>query len=292
MDIFGIIPPMVTPFDRNGDMDEDALRAEAKRLTDAGVHGLSFAGSTGEGAVLSDEELTKGLTVVRQVNARRLPLLCGIIRNSERQGVSAGLAAKAGGADALMVTPTYYFGASPEGNAAYFRAVHQATGMPIVIYNVIKTNPVLPEHLRYLTPDCGVVGIKQSVGGIHALADMVPAARGRFKVFAAQDDVMFLSYLCGACGAISAILTLFPAECVAEWDAVQAGDIGGARALHEKMLPVWRQIEGGAFPGRLKTAMKLKGITTAGYPRAPMTEADEATAGRIESALRAGGFIS
>lgn len=292
MDIFGIIPPMVTPFNQQGDMDLEALREETKRLSAAGVHGLSFAGSTGEGAVLADEELTQGLTTVQEVNNHRLPLLCGIIRNSVRQGISAGLVAKAGGADALMVTPTYYFGASPEGNAAYFRAVHQATKMPIVIYNVIKNNPVLPEHLQYLTDECGVVGIKQSVGGIHALADMVPAARGRFKVFGAQDDVMFLSYLCGACGAISAILTLFPDECVAEWNAVQAGDIEKARSLHEKMLPVWRRIEGGAFPGRLKTALKLKGIASAGFPRAPIMESDKKTAEGIENALRDGGFIA
>lgn len=292
MDIHGIIPPMVTPFDENGDMDMEALRSETKRLMDAHVHGLSFAGSTGEGAVLSDDELTQGLMTVQQINRYQLPLLCGIIRNSTRQGISAGLAAKAGGADVLMVTPTYYFGSSPEGNASYFRAVHQATDMPIIIYNVIKNNPVLPEHLRFLTEDCGVIGIKQSVGGIHALADMVIAAKGRFKVFGAQDDVMFLSYLCGACGAISAILTLFPAECVAEWNAVQAGDIKTAKALHEKMLPVWRQIEGSAFPGRLKTAMKLKGIATAGHPRAPIMESDKQTAEKIKNALCDGGFIA
>ncbi len=291
MKVYGIIPPIVTPFDEAGELDITALKGEVARLMAAGVHGLSFAGSTGEGSVLSDEELTMGLRAVQEVNQHRLPLLCGIIRNSTRQGISAGMAAKAGGADVLMVTPTHYLGASPQGNADYFRAVHQATGLPIVIYNVIAGNPVLPGDLAYLTEDCGILGIKQSVGGIHALADMLLAAGDRFTVFGAQDDVMYLSYLLGAKGAISAIISLFPEECVAQWNAVEAGDIDAAKALHQRMLPVWREVEGKAFPGRLKMAMRRKGIANARLPRAPIVPYDDETEARIEAALRYGGFI-
>lgn len=291
MKVYGIIPPIVTPFDEAGELDITALKGEVARLMAAGVHGLSFAGSTGEGSVLSDEELTMGLRAVQEVNQHRLPLLCGIIRNSTRQGISAGMAAKAGGADVLMVTPTHYLGASPQGNADYFRAVHQATGLPIVIYNVIAGNPVLPGDLAYLTEDCGILGIKQSMGGIHALADMLLAAGDRFTVFGAQDDVMYLSYLLGAKGAISAIISLFPEECVAQWNAVEAGDIDAAKALHQRMLPVWREVEGKAFPGRLKMAMRRKGIANARLPRAPIVPYDDETEARIEAALRYGGFI-
>lgn len=291
MKVYGIIPPIVTPFDEAGEMDIPALKQEVERLMAAGVHGLSFAGSTGEGFVLSDEELTRGLQAIQEVNQHKLPLLCGVIRNSARQGISAGLAAKAGGADVLMVTPVYYQGTSPKGNAQYFREVYQATGLPIVIYNVIKNNPVLPKDLHYLTEDCGILGIKQSVGGIHALADMVPGAEGRFTVFGAQDDCMYLSYLLGAEGAISAIISLFPEECVAQWDAVKAGDIAKAKELHDRMQPVWREVEGPAFPGRLKMAMRRKGIVSAGYPRSPIEASVPETEERIEAALRKGGFI-
>ena len=136
----------------------------------------------------------------------------------------------------------------------------------------------------------GILGIKQSVGGIHALADMMQAAQGCLSVFGAQDDVMFLSYLLGARGSISAILSLFPALCIREWDAVQAGDVATARAIHQRILPVWRILEGQTFPGRLKAALALLGIE-AGLPRKPLEMPDEAEVGRIRQALLANGFL-
>ena len=141
MNLYGVIPPMVTPFAADGSMDERLLAAEARRMFAAGVHGVSFAGSTGEGVTLGDEELCRGVAIVQNENHGKLPVLCGIMRNSTLQALSAAKAAKAGGADVLMVTPTFYFGASPEGNAAYYEAVYAETGLPIVIYNVMKSKP-------------------------------------------------------------------------------------------------------------------------------------------------------
>lgn len=286
----GLFPPMVTPFLPDGELDQATLAREARRLLSAGVHGLSFGGSTGEGALLSDRELETGVRTVRGQVGPQVPILCGIIRNSTRDGISAALAAKRGGADYLMITPTYYHGADARGNAAYYQAIYKATGMKIIIYNVISNNPILPAMVPELKKNPGLVGIKQSVGGIHALADMLLACGEEISVFGAQDDVMYLSYLAGAKGAISAILTLFPEECVAQWRAVQAGDLQTARSLNDRMLPVWRAIEGGAFPGRLKTALRIKGIEV-GDARSPILPTDGDTEARIRERMRQNGFI-
>lgn len=289
--ISGIIPPMVTPFHDDGTMNLSVLQSETRRLLSAGVHGLSFGGSTGEGALLSDAELENGLTAIRESVGNEVPLLCGIIRNSTMDGISAAKAAKRGGADYLMITPTYYHGTNEEGNFVYFDSIYEETQLPIIIYNVIKNNPITPDMMPRLSEIKGLVGIKQSVGGIHALVDMVAACGSKLTVFGAQDDVMYLSYLAGAGGAISAIISLFPNECVQQWIAVQQGNINKARLLNDRMLPVWRAIEGGAFPGRIKTALQLMGIDV-GHARSPILPTDRYTQDKILRELKKSGFIS
>lgn len=290
--LYGIIPPTITPFTDQEDLDEAVLRREIRLLLDAGVHGISFGGSTGEGALLTDAELARGIQIIKEeAVSRDWPVLCGIIRNSTRQAIKAGLAAKDAGADCLMVTPTYYHGTSDDGNIAYFTAIAQETGLPIVIYNVIKNNPISPAVMSRLTAVDGVIGIKQSVGGIHALTDMVHACGGRIKVFGAQDDLLFASYLVGAVGAISAILTVFPELCVQQWDAVQSGNLELARQIHYRMLPVWRCIEGGAFPGKIKATLSLIGRPV-GKARKPILEPDDHELADLKSALAASGFMT
>jgi 4-hydroxy-tetrahydrodipicolinate synthase len=272
--LFGIIPPIITPFDQDENMDEATLRREVRLLFDAGVHGISFGGSTGEGALLSNDELSRGIRIIQEENGQGLPVLCGVIRNSTRDAISAGLCAKAAGADVLMVTPTYYHGTSDQGNYRFFTDLSEQVGLPIVIYNVIKTNPILPEQMELISQIEHVVGIKQSVGGIHSLTDMIGVCGDKTLVFGAQDDLMYISYVLGAAGAISAILTLFPELCVKQWQAVQAKDYATAMDIHYRMLPVWRKIEGGAFPGKIKAALKLIGrdVGTARQPIQPPTD--------------------
>ena len=289
-DFQGIIPPLVTPFDDKEELNEEILRREVRFVLSAGVHGISLGGSTGEGPLLSDKELARGIQIVQEENNERVPVLCGVIRNSTRQAVSAGLAAKASGADALMVTPTYYFGASTEGNYEYFQTIAEKVGLPIIIYNVISTNPITPSAMARITEIELVIGIKQSVGGIHGLTDMIAECGSKTLVFGAQDDLLYISYLLGAVGSISAILTLFPRLCVEQWDAVRAGNIDLARDIHYRILPVFRRIEGKAFPGRLKATMSLIGRDV-GSARSPIMKPSSAEMLEIGTTLANSGFL-
>jgi 4-hydroxy-tetrahydrodipicolinate synthase len=288
--IFGIIPPTVTPFTPDEALDEGALRREIRLLFEAGVHGVSFGGSTGEGALLTDEELARGVTVIREENRNNLPVLCGIIRNSVRQGISASLVAKKAGADCLMVTPTYYHGTDDEGNIVYFSEIVKVVGLPVIIYNVIAANPISPALMSRLYKIDGIIGIKQAVGGIHAFTDMIAACQNKALVFGAQDDLLVADYLLGGAGAISAILALFPKLCVEQWEAVQKGNISQAVEMHYRMLPVWRKIEGGAFPGKIKAALNLLGRNV-GKARRPILEPSVEEIKTLAEALRESGFI-
>jgi dihydrodipicolinate synthase/N-acetylneuraminate lyase len=282
----GIIPPLVTPFTADGNIDEEALRSEARFLLKSGVHGLSFGGSTGEGALLSGPELEQGIRILREENQKGVPLICGIIRNFSRDAIRDGLAARDAGANGLMVTPTYYHGTDDNGNIAYFRSLSDAVQIPIIIYNVIDRNPISPELMLRLIEIKHVVGIKQSVGGLHGFNAMIAACGEQTQVFGAQDDMLFCSYLLGAAGAISAILTVFPELCVRQWQMIHAGNIEEAKTIHFRLLPIWQLIiaAGMSFPGRIKSILKLLG-RNGGFPRHPILETSADTVEKLKVLL-------
>jgi 4-hydroxy-tetrahydrodipicolinate synthase len=189
-----------------------------------------------------------------------------------------------------MVTPTYYHGTSADGNVSYFSEIIKAVGLPVIIYNVIAANPVSASLMGRLCDVDGIIGIKQSVGGIHAFTDMVAACRNKALVFGAHDDLLAADYLFGGAGAISAILALFPKLCVEQWDAIQKGKIDQALEIHYRMLPVWRKIEGGAFPGKIKAALNLLGRNV-GKARRPILEPSAEETAALTAALRGSGFL-
>ena len=289
-ELYGIIPPIVTPFDNLENLDEDSLKNEIRFMIDSGVHGLSLGGSTGEGALLTDDELSRGLEALQEVNKKRLPVICGIIRNSTREAVSAGISAKNAGADGLMVTPTFYHGTNDAGNVAFYKEIGKQVGLPIIIYNVIKSNPILPSIMENIIQIPEVIGIKQSVGGIHSLTDMIYSVGNKINVYGAQDDLLFCSYLLGAVGAISAVLTAFPKECVMQWEAIEKGDIEKALKIHYRILPVWRKIEGGAFPGKIKATLNLMGRNV-GLARSPIMPINENEIKQLSEELKKSKFL-
>lgn len=291
-DIKGIIPPLITPFTKDGILDEKALRSEVQFMLESRVDGLSFGGSTGEGALLSVEEIELGITILKEENSKNIPIICGIISNSTNDAIKKGLAAKEAGADGLMVTPTFYHGTDEIGNISHYQALSDEVQLPIIIYNVIDRNTVTPELMLKILPVKNVIGVKQSVGGLHAVNAMIAACGKEMKVFAAQDDVLFCSYLLGTVGAISAVLTVFPELCVQQWEAVQSGNIEKAKEIHFRLYPVWKLIStaGMSFPGRLKAILKILG-RDAGFPRKPILEPSSEVLEQLQNALVNGNFL-
>lgn len=282
----GIIPPVITPFDAAGNIDAGIFRREVRHLIECGVHGLSPGGSTGEGAALTDEDLSQLIGIIGEENTRGLPVVAGVIRTSTQAAVKTALAAKAAGADALMVTPVFYNVLVPDekGNASFFRAVAEAAGLPIVIYNVVPQNEITPEAFARLLDIPEVVGIKQSVGGIMAFYDMKLMNGNRGMIYSATDEMIYSTFDLGADGAISAILSLFPRLCVKMWDLVKAGQHEEARAIQDSIYPVWKVVRGPQFPARMKAALRILG-RECGLSRSPMSEVGEAQIENMKSLL-------
>ncbi|MER3500123.1 MAG: hypothetical protein IMHGJWDQ_001987 [Candidatus Fervidibacter sp.] len=284
----GIIPPMVTPFDERDEVDEGGLRAVARFLLNAGVHGLAVCGSTGEGHTLTPDETRRVTEVVTEEVNGRVPLVVGIIANSTRQALLHARAVRDLPVAALMVTPPHYLFTPDEPEMfAYFRTIAEETGLPVLVYNVVPWAYLTADALvRLMTEMPLVIGVKQSAGDIHTLAELLANLPEGKIVLSALDDVLYPSFLLGAHGAIAGLCTAAPRLSVALWEAVQKGEHEKALQLHHQLLALHRLLNGTNFPARVKAALIAQGVP-AGRPRRPLTPLDESEMERFRQLLSA-----
>ena len=289
--IEGIIPPITTPFDANGDVNLALLGGEVRYLlNEARVQGLAVGGSTGEGHTLSTDELRQLVgETVSQVSGRA-PVIAGIIVNSTRQAIERAKAVADLGVAALQITPVHYlFKPNDEMMYRHFATVADRVGLPIIVYNVISWSYCSPELLtRLITEVDGVIGVKQSARDLKLLADLLLMLEGQGIVMSAVDALLYPSFCLGAHGSISAIVTAAPDLSVKLWDAVRAGDHVTGLDLHSKLLRIWNAISGDNLPANVKCAMALQG-RGAGLPRMPMPASSPTQKDAIRQALEVAG---
>ena len=195
----GVIPPMTTPFRQNGDMDLSKVAAQVKWLIDAGAHGLAAGGSTGEGHTLDHEEYRDLLAATVEATQGRIPVIAGIIVNSTRDAIKRGKLVANMNVAALQVTPVHYlFKPDDEAMVDHFRAMADATGMPIIIYNVVPWSYLSPKLLTRIMQEVPlVVGVKQSAGDLKLFADLMLMAPDKL-IYSAVDALLYPSYTLGA----------------------------------------------------------------------------------------------
>lgn len=286
--IEGVIPPIITPFDKKGLINEELAAKEMKYAVNAGVAGVSVGGSTGEGPTLRDEELAALIQIARDIVDPEQPVVCGIMRTCTRDAVRASLIAREAGADAIMVTPTAYNVLVPDedGMFDFYKTLSEEVQLPIIIYNVIPQNTITPRLFRRLLEETEYVsGVKQSVGSVPALYAMKMVCGDKGKVYAATDDMLFTCYELGAAGAISAILSVFPTLCVEMWKCHKSGNIRRGRQIQDELYECWQSIAGNQFPIRLKYALQVMGRES-GYCRSPIVHLADEEKRQIEKAFQ------
>jgi len=252
----GVIPAVITPFRETGQIDDKALRAELDFHLSSGVTAVCAGGSTGEGAGLSREDVSRLNSVFVDQVRGRVPVIAGIIPDSTEEAVELGLAAKEAGAAALQVTPPHYlFQPGIPELVSYYSEIHARTGLEIIVYNVLPWGQVTPPCVEKLLQAGAIIAVKQSGSNMHQLADMVYHFGKEIPILSALDDLLYPSFVLGAQGTLSAIASVLPRECVDLFESVRRGDHLRARKLHEQMLVIWRSLEDmSGFHGRVKYA--------------------------------------
>lgn len=283
----GVIPPIITPFNQDGSINEKFVIKEMDLCIKAGVDGISVGGSTGEGPTLRDEELKLLINIAKDVVNEEQPIVCGVMRTCTRDAVKTGLVAKEAGADIIMVTPTAYNVLVPneEGMFDFYNTISKEVELPIIIYNVIPQNTIYPLlYKRLLDETENIMGIKQSVGGVEALYAMKMISGDKGKIYAATDDMLYTCYELGAKGAISAILAVFPEQCVEMWNNFKNGNKEKAFEIQNQLYDKWQCLGGNQFPIKLKYALEVMGREP-GVCRSPITYLPEDERKRIKRAF-------
>jgi 4-hydroxy-tetrahydrodipicolinate synthase len=284
-EIRGVITAMVTPFTEDRSVDEGAARKLARHLVDNGSHGLVLAGTTGESPTLRDEEILGLLRAVRDEVGADVLLICGTGSNDTRHTEHLSAAAADGGADAVLAVTPYYSKPNFRGIRAHYEAVAKAAGIPVVLYNIPSRVVVnIPaEQLAELAQIENIVAVKQ------ANDDELQQVEG-LRILAGNDGTFLPTLEMGEAGGILVASHLVGPEMREIYDAVQAGDLDRARALDEKLRPVYEMISR-VNPIPVKAALDILGVCS-NRARLPIVEASDEERDQIRQVLEAQGLLA
>jgi 4-hydroxy-tetrahydrodipicolinate synthase len=283
----GIIPAATTPFDDRGDIDRAALERNVTALLDAGVHGIVGTGTMGEAGSLSASERKLVLETIAGTVAGRVPVLAGVSAGTAAAAIGFAADAAAAGAGALMLLPPLGYHADARELEAFFAAVAQASGLPLMLYNNPESTgtDVTPALIAQLAERVdGLVAVKECSGDVRRIPALLHATE--LEVLVGGDDWALEGFCAGATGWVSGVADVAPAECVALFEHCRAGDLEAARAVYARLLPLARFDMTPKLVQFFKAAMDAVGLT-GGPVRAPRMALTEAERRELDAALQA-----
>jgi len=283
----GVGTALVTPFARGGGLDEPAIKRLARRQIDAGVHFLVPCGTTGEVPTLSDDEKKRVVELVIEEANGRVPVLAGAGGYDTREVVHAAKEMHKAGAQGLLSVTPYYNRPTPEGLYQHFKAIADATPLPIVLYNVPGRTGcnIDPATCARLATIPTVVGVKEASGNVQQMAEICRLVPDDFLVLSGDDALTLPLMAIGGRGIISVASNEIPAEMSQMVEAAERGDYAAARAMHTRILPLMLGNFMESSPGPVKFAMAAMGLCEQVY-RLPMVSPRPASQEKVLILLR------
>jgi 4-hydroxy-tetrahydrodipicolinate synthase len=271
LDFAGVAVAAVTPFDRDGGLNEDALRSLIDWWISQGIRGIVACGSTGEAAYLSATERRRVIEIAVDQVGRRVPVIAGTGCPATKETIEITCAAAEAGADAALVVTPFFYPVGPDALFEHYAKIADASPIPILLYN----NPQLTklnleaETVARLSQIPNIVGVKDSSGDWPRMEKILKLTGREFTVLSGSLRLLPAALETGADGGILAMGCLVPAHCVQLYELVRQGRTEPAQALHASLKELSQVVhEALGIPG-LKAAMRLLNLN-AGYPRAPL----------------------
>lgn len=264
MKLHGIIPPVVTLIDEDERVDESAFSTHLEMLMESGVHGLFILGSAGECVSLRDGEKRRAIKIAVEIAKGKLPILVGTMDTSTMRTIDNAKVAEDLGADAIVVTPPFYYNHTRDEVIRHYEMVAQNTNLPLVIYNIPQLTKfhLSAQDVSTLINIGNIIGIKDSSGSWSNLLELLEAFGGRddFSILIGDEHLTCAGILMGADGAIIAIANVAPKLAVRIYEAASNGCLDELRALQDELLKLLRIYECGSLLACLKAALSLMGI--------------------------------
>ena len=282
----GSMPALVTPFESGGGVDEDALAKLVDWQIEEGSHGLVPVGTTGESPTLTHDEHKRVVELVVERAGGRVPVIAGAGSNNTAESVDFARHAESCGADAVLVVTPYYNKPSQAGMTLHFESVADASGLPIIVYNIPGRSIVdmTPETMGALARSrATIVGVKDATGKVDRVSDQRETCGAEFVQLSGEDASAIGFNAQGGVGCISVTANVAPRLCARMQEATLAGDYAAALEIQDRLLPLHRAMFMEPSPGAAKFGLSLLG-RCANVLRPPLTPVTE----HAETAVREG----
>ncbi|MBL8339238.1 MAG: dihydrodipicolinate synthase family protein [Rhodoferax sp.] len=302
--LHGIVPPVATPYDPQGQIDPDSLRRVLRHLLDGGVHGLFVLGSTSECVFLTAAQRAEVVRIAVEVAQGRVPVVAGVMDATTDHCIAHGRQARALGAQALVLTAPYYTRTNQAETQDHFRYVRDAVDLPVIAYDIpVCVNIKLArDTVNTLARENVVVALKDSSGDegnfrmlLRDLADLPD-----FALFTGSEIVCDAALLGGAHGIVPGLANVDPRGYVRLYDHARAGRWSEARAEQERLISLFQMVffaaqdlsAGASGVGSFKTALKLMGLARSHHMARPNRPLPPAAVERVRQHLVAHGLLA
>ena len=288
-----VLTAMVTPMTVDGSLDDDCIATLATHLVDHGNDGLVVSGTTGESPTTSDEEKERIIRVVVEAVGDRAHVVAGVGTYDTAHSVELARAAEKAGAHGLLVVTPYYSKPPQEGLVAHFGHIADATGLPVMLYDIPSRSgvPIRTETLLRLAEHDRIVAVKDAKGDLYETSKVLAATD--LAYYCGEDAINLPMFALGAVGAVSVVGHVCADRYAAMVRAVDAGDLAEARRINESVLPAVRGImtrTQGAIMA--KAALQLVGVLPNRTTRPPLCDATEEQMDLLRTDLAEAGLIS
>lgn len=267
-----VITAMVTPFNKEGNVDYDKAAELAEYLLDNGSDSLLVAATTGECPTLTNEEEVELLSTVKRAVRNDCKVIMSAGSNSTIEAVKYAKMAEKEGADAILSVVPYYNKPSQEGMKAHFSAIAEAVKIPVIIYNIPSRTGVnmLPETVAYLAKKYNnIVGIKQSYPDMDMVSEMKDLCPEDFSIYCGDDSLILPMLSLGATGVVSVASHIYGEEIKSMIEDFKEGNIKSALNMHMILYPMFKKLFMAPNPVPVKAALSKMG-SIKDYVRQPL----------------------
>jgi 4-hydroxy-tetrahydrodipicolinate synthase len=277
---------LVTPFRRDGSLDETTLRALVKRQIAAGINFLVPCGTTGESPTLTHQEHLRVVEIAVELAKGKVPVLAGAGGYNTAEVITLARELADLGANGILSVTPYYNKPTQEGLYQHFKAIAGAVSLPIILYSVqgrtgVNIEPATVGRLSHIE---NIIGIKEASGNISQMSTILNAVPEDFLVLSGDDAITLPLIALGGRGVISVASNEIPAEMTALTRLALAGDFAGARQVHRRFLPLMdiNFVESNPIP--VKAALAEMGLLEAVW-RLPLVAPKPENRARIRAVL-------
>lgn len=285
----GVIPALVTPLDRNGNLMEDALRNVIDYTIAGGVHGLFILGSSGEIYGLTNDQKRRVVEVTVDHTNGRVPVYCGASEITTRDCIqTAQMVQEVGGVAALSVLTPYFMTPTQSELADHFKEIAKSTNLPIILYgNEARTQVKIEvKTCEELSKVDNIIGIKDSSGDMTRMAEYLRVTdRDSFFVMAGRDTLIYAGLCHGTTGAIASTANIAPKLVSDIYNTFMAGDYQKSLELQFKLAPLRLCVDKATFPVVLKEGLRMVGVDV-GYAFEPASEMTPESRKQLEQVLK------